>query len=38
METRAEIENNHVTTRQIIIPQGNKAVISDVQDSLQFER
>ena len=34
METRAEIENIHLTPRQIITPQSNKPVMGIVQDSL----
>ncbi|XP_035714876.1 DNA-directed RNA polymerase II subunit RPB1 isoform X2 [Folsomia candida] len=34
METRAEVENLHITTRQIITPQANKPVMGIVQDTL----
>lgn len=34
METRAEVENIHVTPRQIITPQANKPVMGIVQDTL----
>jgi len=34
METRAEVENIHVTHRQIITPQANKPVMGIVQDAL----
>lgn len=34
METRAEIENLHVTPRMIITPQANKPVMGIVQDTL----
>ena len=34
METRAEVENIHVTPRQIITPQGNCPVMGIVQDTL----
>lgn len=34
METRAEIENLHITTRQIITPQANRPVMGIVQDTL----
>ena len=34
LETRAEIENIHVTPRQIITPQANKPVMGIVQDTL----
>lgn len=34
LETRAEIENLHLTTRQIITPQSNKPVMGIIQDSL----
>ena len=33
METRAEVENIHVTPRQIITPQANKPVMGIVQDT-----
>jgi len=34
METRAEVENIHITPRQIITPQANKPVMGIVQDTL----
>ncbi|KAJ8928914.1 hypothetical protein NQ314_018451 [Rhamnusium bicolor] len=34
METRAEVENLHITPRQIITPQANKPVMGIVQDTL----
>ncbi|CAL8094787.1 unnamed protein product [Orchesella dallaii] len=34
METRAEVENLHITTRQIITPQANRPVMGIVQDTL----
>lgn len=34
METRAEVENIHVTPRHIITPQANKPVVGIVQDTL----
>ena len=34
METRAEIENIHMTPRQIVTPQSNRPVMGIVQDSL----
>ncbi|XP_050530949.1 DNA-directed RNA polymerase II subunit RPB1-like isoform X3 [Daktulosphaira vitifoliae] len=34
METRAEVENIHITSRQIITPQSNKPVMGIVQDTL----
>lgn len=34
METRAEVENIHITSRQIITPQANKPVMGIVQDTL----
>lgn len=38
METRAEIENIHITPRQIITPQANKPVMGIVQDTLTAVR
>ncbi|XP_029177785.1 DNA-directed RNA polymerase II subunit RPB1 [Nylanderia fulva] len=38
METRAEVENIHVTPRQIITPQANKPVMGIVQDTLTAVR
>ncbi|CAG2054450.1 unnamed protein product, partial [Timema podura] len=38
METRAEVENLHVTPRQIITPQANKPVMGIVQDTLTAVR
>ncbi|XP_014277927.1 DNA-directed RNA polymerase II subunit RPB1 [Halyomorpha halys] len=38
METRAEVENLHVTPRQIITPQSNKPVMGIVQDTLTAVR
>ena len=38
METRAEIENIHLTSRQIITPQSNKPVMGIVQDTLTAVR
>ncbi|CAH1400258.1 unnamed protein product [Nezara viridula] len=38
METRAEVENLHVTPRQIITPQSNKPVMGIVQDTLTAEQ
>lgn len=38
METRAEIENLHVTPRMIITPQANKPVMGIVQDTLTAVR
>ncbi|XP_049853446.1 DNA-directed RNA polymerase II subunit RPB1 [Schistocerca gregaria] len=38
METRAEIENLHITPRQIITPQANKPVMGIVQDTLTAVR
>ncbi|PSN34781.1 DNA-directed RNA polymerase II subunit RPB1 [Blattella germanica] len=38
METRAEVENLHVTPRQIITPQANKPVMGIVQDTLTAEQ
>lgn len=38
METRAEIENLHMTPRQIITPQANKPVMGIVQDTLTAVR
>ncbi|XP_051155839.1 DNA-directed RNA polymerase II subunit RPB1 [Leptopilina boulardi] len=38
METRAEVENIHVTPRQIITPQANKPVMGIVQDTLMAVR
>lgn len=38
METRAEVENLHVTPRQIITPQCNKPVMGIVQDTLTAVR
>ncbi|XP_047984620.1 DNA-directed RNA polymerase II subunit RPB1-like [Leguminivora glycinivorella] len=38
METRAEIENIHITPRQIITPQSNKPVMGIVQDTLTAVR
>ena len=34
METRAEVENIHITPRQIITPQSNQPVMGIVQDTL----
>ena len=38
METRAEVENIHITPRQIITPQSNKPVMGIVQDTLTAVR
>ncbi|KAI5711738.1 hypothetical protein M8J75_002812 [Diaphorina citri] len=38
METRAEVENIHVTPRQIITPQNNRPVMGIVQDTLTAVR
>lgn len=38
METRAEIENIHITPRQIITPQANRPVMGIVQDTLTAVR
>ncbi|KAH8345128.1 DNA-directed RNA polymerase II subunit RPB1 [Drosophila kikkawai] len=38
METRAEVENIHITPRQIITPQANKPVMGIVQDTLTAVR
>lgn len=38
METRAEVENLHITPRQIITPQANKPVMGIVQDTLTAVR
>uniref|UniRef100_T1GP50 DNA-directed RNA polymerase subunit n=1 Tax=Megaselia scalaris TaxID=36166 RepID=T1GP50_MEGSC len=38
METRAEIENIHITPRQIITPQANQPVMGIVQDTLTAVR
>lgn len=38
METRAEIENIHITSRQIITPQANRPVMGIVQDTLTAVR
>lgn len=38
METRAEIENLHITSRQIITPQANRPVMGIVQDTLTAVR
>jgi len=38
METRAELENIHMTPRQIITPQANKPVMGIVQDTLTAVR
>ena len=38
METRAEVENIHITPRQIITPQSNKPVMGIVQDTLTVVR
>ncbi|XP_050438042.1 DNA-directed RNA polymerase II subunit RPB1-like [Adelges cooleyi] len=38
METRAEVENIHITSRQIITPQNNKPVMGIVQDTLTAVR
>ncbi|XP_034256359.1 DNA-directed RNA polymerase II subunit RPB1 [Thrips palmi] len=38
METRAEVENIHVTPRQIITPQANQPVMGIVQDTLTAVR
>ncbi|KAB7506534.1 DNA-directed RNA polymerase II subunit RPB1 [Armadillidium nasatum] len=38
METRAEIENLHVTPRMIVTPQSNKPVMGIVQDTLTAVR
>lgn len=38
METRAEIENIHLTSRQIITPQANRPVMGIVQDTLTAVR
>lgn len=38
METRAEVENIHITPRQIITPQCNKPVMGIVQDTLTAVR
>lgn len=38
METRAEVENIHMSPRQIITPQANKPVMGIVQDSLTAAR
>ncbi|XP_043217204.1 DNA-directed RNA polymerase II subunit RPB1-like [Amphibalanus amphitrite] len=38
METRAEIENMHVTPRMIVTPQSNKPVMGIVQDTLTAVR
>lgn len=38
METRAEVENIHITPRQIITPQNNRPVMGIVQDTLTAVR
>ncbi|KAG4071920.1 hypothetical protein HA402_006081 [Bradysia odoriphaga] len=38
LETRAEVENIHITPRQIISPQANKPVMGIVQDTLTAVR
>ena len=38
METRAEVENIHITPRQIITPQSNRPVMGIVQDTLTAVR
>ena len=38
METRAEVENIHITPRQIITPQSNKPIMGIVQDTLTVVR
>ena len=38
METRAEVENIHITPRQIITPQSNQPVMGIVQDTLTAVR
>ncbi|XP_072390152.1 LOW QUALITY PROTEIN: DNA-directed RNA polymerase II subunit RPB1 [Diabrotica undecimpunctata] len=38
METRAEVENLHITPRQIITPQANQPVMGIVQDTLTAVR
>lgn len=37
METRAEVENLHITPRQIITPQANKPVMGIVQVNKSFQ-